>query len=145
MSNKSRKKLETARKIVEQGNCNGILCCMDDCPLFMGKFSCRNFDLPSSDVKAAKAYIKAQSISKKDLLKRIEKLEERIEEDSREGFVQGIVWAAGFMVANHKMDTYAQDIFYQAGISHDEAAKFCYEYILERLRKAIPDLPEGKE
>ena len=63
----------------------------------------------------------------------------------KEGFVQGIVWAAGFISTDHDNDTYAIDIFNQAGISLDEAARFCCEHDLKRLRGAIPTLPTGKE
>lgn len=63
----------------------------------------------------------------------------------REGFVRGIVWAAGFIASDHNNQTYAMDIFYQSGITQSEAVKFNCEYDLKRLRRAIPELPVGKE
>ena len=61
------------------------------------------------------------------------------------GWIQAVVWAAGFMAADHKEESFAAEIFKESGISKEEAAKYACEYDLARLRRAIPDLPKGKD
>lgn len=81
---KIKKQLEIAKRIIEKGNCIGISCGGlfnnkgIECPLNGVKFDCESF----LGVLAAEEYIKAhQKIRNKDLLKRIERLEEKAEKE----------------------------------------------------------------
>lgn len=65
--------------------------------------------------------------------------------EQEEDFAQGIIWAAGLVASDHGDQVIAKDIVFQSGISIDKAAEACCEYDLARVRKAMPDIPKGKE
>ena len=58
------------------------------------------------------------------------------------GWIQGVVWAAAFMAADHNEESFAAEIFQESGISKKDASYAC-EYDLARLRRAVLDLPKG--
>lgn len=79
---KRKKQLEIARKIVKRGNCDGINCNGVggdfpgiECPIHYDGECTR-----STSARASEAYIKAHSEpSRKELLERVEKLEKRVD------------------------------------------------------------------
>ena len=59
------------------------------------------------------------------------------------GFLQGIVYACGFLASDHDLPTIAEDLWNQTGFTHDDVRN-AVEYDVAKFRKAIPDLPKGR-
>ena len=63
--------------------------------------------------------------------------------DKEKGFIQGVVYACGFLVEDHDLPTLASELLNETGFSKEDL-RFANEYDLAKCRKAIPGLPKGK-
>ena len=65
-----------------------------------------------------------------------------MKEEQDVGFLQGIVFACGFLAADHDEPTMAEDLWNQTGYAHDDVRRAA-EFDVAKFRKAIPGLPKG--
>ena len=61
---------------------------------------------------------------------------------TNKGFIQGVVYACGFLADDHREESMAVDLWNQTGFTHNDV-KVASEYDVAKFRKAIPDLPKG--
>ena len=66
-----------------------------------------------------------------------------VDEMSEIGFVQGVVYALGMLASDLDQPTMAKNIWDESGLNPN-AVKDAAEYDVAKLRKAVPNLPNGE-